>query len=137
MQLFESMLRRNKYSLTKARLSLFRALRAKHTLSIRELIAKLSKQDQASVYRNIKLFEELGIAHKLHLGWQSKLELSDLFQQHHHHLICIECSKVMDLLNDLPIEMSLARVANQQGFVPLSHHLEISGYCTDCAPEVV
>lgn len=131
--LFESMLKSSGYSVTKPRKSLFKMLLANHTVTIRDLINRLSKQDQASIYRNIKLFEMLGIASKLNLGWKSKLELSDLFLHHHHHLICVSCDKVMDLHDDLPIELSIAQVANQQNFTPLSHQLEIRGYCHGCS----
>lgn len=132
LQLFANILRKSGHSMTKARLSLFKMLRSEHTFTISQLIAKLPKQDQASVYRNIKIFEEMGIANRLHAGWKSTMELSDLFRRHHHHLICLTCNRIMDLINDLPIEVSIAQVASQQGFTPLEHQLEIHGYCDKC-----
>lgn len=132
MDLFETILRKNAYFKTRARLNLFRALQNHEPMSIKQLIAKLPRQDQASVYRNAKLFEELGIINRVRLGWKFKLELSDLFQRHHHHLTCINCNKTSDLLNDASIELSIAQVANQSGFIPLDHQLEISGLCQEC-----
>lgn len=132
LQLFENVLKGNNYSITKARLSLFKVMRSKHTFSMDQLVNKLPKQDQASIYRNIKLFEKVGIANRIQAGWKSTLELSDLFRRHHHHLICIDCNNMTDLQNDLSIEVSIAQVASQQGFTPLEHQLEIRGYCQKC-----
>jgi Fur family transcriptional regulator, ferric uptake regulator len=132
LKLFETILRKKGYFITRARSTLFKVLQTPQPLSMQQLVAKLPRQDQASVYRNAKLFEELGVVNKVRLGWKFKLELSDLFQRHHHHLTCINCQKTIDLINDVSIELSIAQVANQQGFIPLDHQLEISGYCQNC-----
>lgn len=101
--------------------------------SMSELIAKASGQvDRVSVYRNIELFEELGIVHRIYVGWKYKLELSDQFLAHHHHLICLNCGKVIDIEDEKHLEEFTAEVAKRFGFQPRGHQFEIDGYCKEC-----
>ncbi len=129
---FRNMLSKNNYFVTKARLDLFSLLQASTPLSVGQISIILHDQDQASVYRSVKLFELLGIIKRIGWGNNSKLELSDLFQRHHHHLTCIHCHKIMDLHGEAEIELSIAHVASQRGFIPLDHQLEIRGICKSC-----
>ena len=131
-KLFRKTLRQHGHFNTKPRYRLFVALQKHNTLTIHELIALLDRHDQATVYRNIKLFEELGIISRLHLGWHSKLELSDVFQHHHHHLTCINCGRVIPLPENTILEDSINRLSRTQKFKPLDHQLEIRGLCVNC-----
>ncbi|MDZ7744836.1 MAG: transcriptional repressor [Candidatus Saccharibacteria bacterium] len=46
---------------TKQRMRLFFIMQKHNALTIRDLIKLLPRQDQATVYRNIRVFERLGI----------------------------------------------------------------------------
>lgn len=129
---FKELLKTRGYFVTKPRLRLFALLQQHNTLGINELIARLPHQDQATVYRNIKLFEELGIINRLQLGWHSKLELSDRFEHHHHHISCTKCGKVWVLKEDPAIEKHIADISQKSGFLALDHQLEIRGLCQAC-----
>lgn len=129
---FRKLLKAKGYFVTKPRLRLFAMLQQHNTLTIRELIARLPHQDQATVYRNIKVFEELGIISRLHLGWNSKLELSDAFEHHHHHITCTSCGKVWVLKEDPLVEEHIAKLSKKNGFRPMDHQLEIRGLCQSC-----
>ncbi len=87
---------------------MFRILQKYNELTINELIAHLRRHDQATVYRNTKVFEDLGIISTLRLGWNSKLELSDVFQHHHHHMTCVRCGDVKVLPEAPLIESAIA-----------------------------
>lgn len=132
LRFFRELLIARGYFVTKPRLRLFAILQQHNTLTIRELIARLPQQDPATVYRNIKVFEELGIISRLQLGWQSKLELSDKFEHHHHHFSCINCGKVIVLEKNPILEREIEQLSNRQSFKPLDHQLEIRGLCSDC-----
>lgn len=97
-----------------------------------ELIDLLKRHDQATVYRNIKIFEQLGIINRLWLGWNSKLELSDIFQHHHHHLSCVRCGQVVALAENPVIERMIGELSRQNGFKTMDHQLEIRGLCQNC-----
>jgi Fur family ferric uptake transcriptional regulator len=129
---FKALLKSHGHFMTKPRLRLFTILQEHSILTIPELIALLERHDQATVYRNIKLFEELGVINRLRLGWNSKLELSDMFQHHHHHLTCISCGKVIALPEDELIEERIGTISRTNHFKAVDHQLEIRGLCTTC-----
>lgn len=129
---FKKLLKTNGHFLTKPRTLLFGILQHHTTLSIQQLIKQLDKHDQATVYRNIELFEKLGIINRLRLGWKSKLELSDMFKHHHHHLTCLHCGKVIVLKDDKLIEKEIAKIGRSLAFKITDHQLEIRGLCKSC-----
>ncbi len=88
--------------------------------------------DRASVYRTLALFEKLGIIQRLHIGWKYKLELTDRFTHHHHHLSCVSCGKVFTLQADHTLEARLQALAVANNFVAQDHQIEIRGLCSDC-----
>jgi Fur family transcriptional regulator, ferric uptake regulator len=129
---FRELLTANGYFVTQPRLRLFKILQAHNELTIPQLITLLDLHDQATVYRNIKLFENLGIVSRLRLGWHSKLELSDIFRHHHHHMTCLACGKVVILKDNRAIEQQIERVSHALKFKSVDHQLEIRGYCHKC-----
>lgn len=131
-KLFKRLLRRNRNFITQPRLRLFALLQKNKAVTMNQLISRLPQQDRATVYRNIKLFEQLGIINRLQLGWHSKIELSDIFVHHHHHLTCLRCGKVYTLSENRIIEKQIARMSAENDFRSMDHQLEIRGYCKNC-----
>lgn len=129
---FKTLLKQNGCFATKTRLDLFKHLQSSPAVTMQTLIAELPDQDQATIYRNVKLFERLGIVSKLQLGWNSKLELSSQFHDHHHHMSCVNCGKVIAWEEDPSIELRIQTIAVKLGFLPQDHQLEIRGICRDC-----
>jgi Fe2+ or Zn2+ uptake regulation protein len=126
-------LKTNGYSLTAPRQSVFRVLSAHEAQTMAELIARVGKDvDRASIYRIIALFEALGIAKRLPIGWKYKLELSDDFIRHHHHFSCKKCGRTFPLPEDRILEAGIDSLAIAQEFQPEEHQLEISGLCANC-----
>lgn len=130
---FLTLLKRAGLSETDTRKKVFAALKDNPPLTMGELVGMLAQQvDRASVYRTIELFERLGIAQRLHFGWKFKLELTDAFHDHHHHLVCTNCGTIVDLPEDSAIESHLENLASGQGFTMSAHQLEIQGLCQKC-----
>lgn len=129
---FKKLLRDNGAFATIPRLELFRYLQRSPAVSIKQIIADLQDQDQATLYRNIKLFERIGVVNRLQLGWNSKLELSHHFHDHHHHMTCTQCGKIIAWEEDTAIELRIQTLAFKHGFMPQDHQLEIKGLCRDC-----
>lgn len=129
---FKKLLRENGNFVTVPRLRLFGVLQNHTTLTLKELITHIHKHDQATVYRNIELFEQLGIINRLRLGWHTKIELSDIFQHHHHHMSCVSCGKIFILKDNRTIENEISRIATKNGFKAIDHQLEIRGLCQKC-----
>jgi len=129
---FKKLLKQNGHFITKPRLRLFTILQKRPALTMQELIPLLSQHDQVTVYRNIDLFEELGIVNRLRLGWNTKIELSDMFMHHHHHFTCTNCQKIYDLPDNSVIEKEIAKLASSKNFKATDHQLEIRGLCQNC-----
>lgn len=129
---FKKLLKQKGYFATRPRLDLFKLLQKRNAVTIEQLITLLDNQDTATIYRNINVFEKLGIINLLQLGWHSKLELSDAFQHHHHHLSCIKCDRVITLPEDKLIEKQILKLSEDKYFKPVDHQLEIRGLCSTC-----
>lgn len=129
---FKKLLKKNRHYITNARLRLFAILQNHPALSIHELIKLSSKNDQATVYRNIIVLEKLGVIARLRLGWHSKVELSDMFRHHHHHFTCLKCGAVTSLPENQALEQEINKLAAVQHFKQTDHQLEIRGHCRAC-----
>lgn len=130
---FRAVLKNSNYQITKAREQLFTALLNPDPQTINEILSKSEgKIDRVSVYRNIELFEKLGIVHRVYIGWKYKIELTDRFTHHHHHLTCLGCGQIIDIADEKHINEFIDRVTSEYGFTPRRHQFEIDGYCQKC-----
>jgi len=120
------------YSSTRVRRRVFEALDNNEPQTMREIISQVHGVDRASVYRTILLFEKLGIVHRIQQGWKYKLELTDQFHPHHHHLSCTNCGKSIDIKENPDLEKLLLKLAAAENFKPSAHQLEIQGLCQSC-----
>lgn len=88
----------------------------------------------ATVYRTVKLLEqhEMVRSNKFVDG-TARYEVAVGEEEHHDHLICQDCGKVVEFEND-EIERLQEVVAAQHGFTLTHHHMVLFGRCTDCKP---
>ncbi|PLX72865.1 MAG: transcriptional repressor [Desulfuromonas sp.] len=103
--------------------------------STEELYLRLRKKHPsigyATVYRTLRLFAECGIAQQRHFGdGQTRYE-SVARDEHHDHLICTGCGKIVEFENS-QIEELQHKVAIEHGFTIENHRLELYGLCNDC-----
>lgn len=119
---------------TKPRQVVFETLLSSGPLSMHEVIrlCLASGINRASVYRTIQLFEDLGLVRRVTLGWKYKLELSDVFSQHHHHISCRVCGITNEISASPQLEKILDALLNKTGFSNIRHEVEASGICLEC-----
>lgn len=130
---FEQIIKASGYRSTRARRDAFKLLMNAEPLSIGQLLRKSKgNMDRVSLYRNMELFEKLGIVHRIYIGWKYKIELSDSFIEHHHHLSCLSCGKIIDIEDEKHIDSFIEQVAKDFNFKPRKHLFEIDGYCKAC-----
>lgn len=130
-EVFRQIIKEHSYSVTEARVAVFNALLGQEPMSMHTLVEKASDIDRASVYRAVDLFEKLGVVQRLNTGWKYKIELTDRFNDHHHHISCTECGKTI-AMNEQQLEQFIESLARQHGFTPVAHQIEIQGVCHDC-----
>ena len=104
-------------------------------LSIEELLDRVRLEEPkigyATVYRTLKLLKECGLAFERHFGdGVSRYEVA-WADEHHDHLICVECEKIIEFEDDA-IEDLQHNVAARLGFKLVRHKLELYGVCADC-----
>ena len=96
---------------------------------VEELYARASKLDPkisiATVYRAVKLFEEVGILDKLEFG-DGRARYEDADRDHHDHLIDMQTGEVIEFI-DTEIEALQEKIANRLGYTLKDHRLELFG----------
>jgi Fur family ferric uptake transcriptional regulator len=97
---------------------------------VNELYNRASKIDPkisiATVYRTVKLFEEVGILAK-HDFKGSKARYEELNEGHHDHLIDIKTGEIIEFVDE-DIEKLQKKVADKYGYTLVDHKLELYGF---------
>lgn len=106
-------------------------------LTCEEIYDRLNRQNAnvgiATVYRNMQLFEDLGIASKLQLeDGVARYELNIDHDEHqHHHLVCLKCYDVIEVEDDLLGEIE-REIETKYDFQISDHVLKFYGTCSKC-----
>jgi Fur family transcriptional regulator, ferric uptake regulator len=131
-------LKNNGYSVTTARQLVFSMLKShNHPVTMNELIRKLTgKVNRASVYRVVAVFEETRVLNRVQLGWKYKLELSDKFQYHHHHLSCSVCGTIESFQETPELLVEMKKISYSLEYELQNHTLELTGVCKNCRTSI-
>jgi len=136
-QKFLQFLRDRGHRVTSERLALFDEIFAQHGhIDAEELLglmkARALKISRATVYRNLDLLVECGLARKQRLGRNRFLYEHVHPGQRHDHLVCTGCGRVVEFLSP-GIAALQAEICRAHGFSTTFHTLQISGLCNACA----
>ncbi len=86
--------------------------------------------DLVTIYRTLELFTELEIVRKTQFEDKSTRFELIAGQEHHHHLVCIKCGIVEDVVVDE--EMLTKQIEEKSQFKLQRHALEFFGFCKRC-----
>lgn len=86
---------------------------------------------RVTIYRTLDLLTELGLLCRVHVGGNSQNYLMRRPTEHHHHLVCSDCGRVVDFTECNLTELE-QRLAQETGFKIEGHLLELHGRCRDC-----
>jgi Fur family ferric uptake transcriptional regulator len=133
---FERFLAQRDLRLTEARAAIVEAALARQGhYPIEDLIADLKARgirgSKATVYRTLPLLAEAGILQPAIVAGDTKAYETTFGQDHHDHLICARCGKVVEFGFDA-FETLQREVAGRYGFRLETHHHELVGTCPDC-----
>src|SRR6478609_85863 len=138
--IFRKYLERRGLILTAERQALFDELFARHEhfeadeLLVR-LRAKHKKISRATIYRTLDLLVDSGIVGRVRIGETGYRYERLRAGEHHDHLICNECGRVIEFLEPR-IENLQDEVCERYGFLPLSHSHQMRDICRQCRPLV-
>ena len=106
-----------------------------HPMSNKEIFGLLPRGgcDLATVYRCLHMLETMGMVKRFDLGdGVARYELlGENDDGHHHHLVCVRCSGVVEI-EECPMRELERRVAASNGFKGVTHRLEFFGLCPAC-----
>jgi len=89
----------------------------------------------ASIYRTLDVLIKSGLVVQHRFGKRFKRFEAVRQDQHHDHLICTVCGRVIEFKNDT-IETLQLQVAKKHNFVITNHKLDIYGRCSKCKNKV-
>ncbi|MGI8775534.1 MAG: Fur family transcriptional regulator [Actinomycetota bacterium] len=111
--------------------------RSGRPLTIPDILEVAGALPQSSIYRNLAVLEEATAVRRIASAGDFALyELSEDITEHHHHLVCSACGRVVDVT--LPervekaIEVAEGDVAADTGFLIEHHSLDLVGLCPEC-----
>jgi Fur family ferric uptake transcriptional regulator len=93
------------------------------------LKAKNIKPDRSTVYRELQSLTKNNIIIKSTI---LDVDYYEIPQDHHHHLVCLNCQQISSVKMDNHLEEQEKILAKQNKFSIVSHSLEFYGYCHEC-----
>jgi Fur family ferric uptake transcriptional regulator len=104
-------------------------------LSISDFMKELKDRgvdvSEITVRRIMKLLCEYGIAQELIIDRQEIRYEHIRIGEHHDHLICLRCRKIIEFEDD-ELERIQERIVGEHGFHLIRHRLEMYGICPEC-----
>ncbi len=86
----------------------------------------------ATVYRTLDLLASLNIVQKINFGdGKSRFEMSQQERHQHHHLICLSCSNIIEVADDLLAQLE-ELITEEYGFAVQDHMVQFFGMCKEC-----
>jgi len=85
----------------------------------------------ATVYRTLNFLEEVNLISSISFGKDGKKYEGNLEKEHHDHMICTSCGKIVEFLDE-SIEKRQEEIAKENGFEITDHTMQIFGICQSC-----
>jgi Fur family ferric uptake transcriptional regulator len=110
-------------------------LRTEGHLSGEDLYRLVHEKDatvgQTTVYRTLRLLTDAGLAREVRFGDGRAHYEHNYKHQHHDHMICKECGKIIEFYSP-ELEAIQDAMAAKHRFELTSHLLRMIGICADC-----
>jgi Fur family transcriptional regulator, ferric uptake regulator len=130
-----ALLKKSGHKLTSQRLAILKiVMESQELLSPAALYEKVHRIDpevgEVTVYRTLNILSDLGLVCIVHTGENTHSYISRP-PEHHDHLICSKCGKVVDFMNCNVQELE-KRLMSETGFFIREHRLDFYGLCSRC-----
>lgn len=136
MKVFGEFLKKKGLKITSQRLLVAEKIFSIHNHFTADSLLELLKDrrdeiSKATIYRIIGIMVEASLLTEHDFGKDFKFYEHIIGHQHHDHIICIECGKIEEFVDE-KIEELQAAAAKGKGFTITGHDLNIYGICEDC-----
>lgn len=98
----------------------------------RHVSKKFPSMSFATVYNTLNVLSTHGRIKELSIDTQKKRIDPNIHT--HHHLICINCKKIIDIELDYPLTLPYDKA---NGFEVIDNHIEFFGICSECRAEKI
>jgi Fur family transcriptional regulator, ferric uptake regulator len=110
---------------------------AGHPVSIEDIAERAPRLPRSSAYRHLVDLQQAGVVRRVPANDDHfRFELAEDITEHHHHLLCTICGKVIDVTPPPAFEEAMSRyldsLATMNGFETIDHRLDVLGTCADC-----
>jgi Fur family ferric uptake transcriptional regulator len=135
-QRFETFLRSRQLKLTGERLDLVEEVFGQpHHFDADQLHLALKQKgkaiSRATVYRTLDLLVQCGLVRKSSLGDQHAHYEAMRSDEHHDHLICLNCDAIIEFFRP-DLEALQEEICQSFSFKPMHHSHQIFGLCQAC-----
>ncbi len=86
----------------------------------------------STVYRTLQAMSEAGELDVLRSPEGEAVYRMCGSEHHHHHLVCRQCGRTVEV-SGRGVEEWAEQAARENGFVSVTHQVELSGLCSHCA----
>ncbi len=94
-----------------------------------ELKKEFPSLSMGTVYRNLSILIEQGLAKKIDFG--STFDRYDAITDDHYHFVCEKCGKIDDI--DVTLSKQIDNITKSlKNYTVHSHRIEFFGYCQKC-----
>ncbi|MCZ8239700.1 MAG: Fur family transcriptional regulator [Leptospiraceae bacterium] len=93
-----------------------------------ELKDRRDEISKATIYRILSIMVEAGLLQEHNFGKDYKYYEHIIGHEHHDHIICIECGRIVEFMDE-KIEELQRKAAREKGFTITGHDLNIFGIC--------
>ena len=137
----EQRLRQSSQRYTRGRRAVMDVLaEAGQPLSIEEISERAPRLPRSSAYRHLVELQQVGVVRRVAANdGYYRFELAEDITEHHHHLLCTSCGKVLDVTPTPAFEQAMSRyldnLVSASGFVGNDHRLDVLGACASCREE--
>jgi Fur family ferric uptake transcriptional regulator len=132
---FKNYMKEKNLKFTKQRMAVFEeVLNTDGHFEVEDIVYKIKEKNlnvsRATVYRTLNIIKEMGFVNEV-IKFDNKTIYEVSLKEHHDHLICTECGKIIEFHKE-EIEKLQDKICKNYGFKPSFHRLEIFGLCSDC-----
>jgi Fur family ferric uptake transcriptional regulator len=123
------------YRMTPQRMMILEAIEgASGHISAEDIYQDIRKRypglNVSTVYRTLELLKEMGMVTETDMG-DGRVRFHSAGHEHHHHLVCSRCGKVIDLDESMMAPLT-DMLAEKYNFRADLKHLAIFGHCKNC-----